>query len=116
MRAVYLIFVLLHGLVHLLGFVKGFGFKEVKELTIPISKPIGFLWLTATIIFLTYGILYLSNSKYVWFFGLVAVTISQILIIMFWKDAKFGAIPNVLILTVSIASFGYYNFQTLVQQ
>lgn len=116
MRIVYLIIVLLHGLIHSLGFIKGFGFKEVKELTLPISKPIGFVWLTVTILFLTYGTLYLSNSKYAWFFGLVAVVISQILIIMFWKDAKFGTIPNIFILVVAIASFNYYNFQKLVQQ
>ncbi|MEI6049103.1 MAG: DUF6544 family protein [Bacteroidota bacterium] len=116
MRIVFLIIVLLHGLIHLLGFVKGFGFKEVKELTLPISKPMGFVWLTATVLFLTYGILYLANSKYAWLFGLVAVAISQILIILFWKDAKLGTIPNIAILIVSIASFGYYNFQKLVQQ
>ena len=116
MRIVFLIIVLLHGLIHLLGFVKGFGFKEVKELTLPISKPMGFVWLTATALFLTYDILYLANSKYAWFFGFVAVINSQFLVIMFWRDAKFGTIPNILILVVSIASLGHYNFQKLVQQ
>ena len=116
MRIVFLIIVILHGLIHLLGFVKGFGFKEVKELTLPITKPMGLLWLTATVLFLTYGILYLVNSKYAWLVGLVAVVISQILVILFWKDAKFGIVPNILILVVSIASLGYYNFQKLVQQ
>ncbi len=116
MRIMFLIIVLLHGLIHLLGFVKGFGFKEVKELTLPISKPMGFIWLTATIIFLTYGILYLANSKYAWFFGTVGVVLSQILIIIFWKDAKIGTIPNILILVVSVSSFGYYRFQNLVHK
>lgn len=116
MRIVFLIIVLIHGLIHLLGFVKGFGFNEVKELTLPISKPLGFVWLTATVLFLTYGISYVANSKYAWFVGLAAVIISQILVIMFWEDAKFGTIPNILILVVSIASFGYFNFQKLVQQ
>lgn len=111
-----LIIVLLHGLIHLLGFVKGFGFKEVKELTLPISKPMGFIWLTATVLFLTYGILYLANSKYAWFFGIAAVVLSQILIIILWKDAKIGTIPNILILVVSVSSFGYYRFQNLVHQ
>jgi hypothetical protein len=116
MRIAFLIIVLLHGLIHLLGFVKGLGFKEVKELTLPISKPMGFVWLTATAFFLSYGILYLIHSKYAWFFGLAAVVISQILIIMFWKDAKFGTIPNILILFVSLASLGHHNFQKLVEQ
>ncbi len=41
MRILFLIIVLLHGLIHLLEFVKAFGFQEVKELTLSISKPIG---------------------------------------------------------------------------
>lgn len=116
MRALFLIIVILHGLIHLLGFVKGIGLKEVKELTLFVSKPMGFVWLTASVLFLIYGIMYIANSKYAWLIGLVAVVISQILVIMFWKDAKFGTIPNMLILFISIASFGYYNFQNLVQQ
>ena len=116
MKIVFLIIVLLHGLIHLLGFVKGFELKEVKELTLPISKPLAVVWLTATFLFLSYGMLYILNSKYAWLIGLVAVVVSQVIIFLFWKDAKFGTIPNIIILTVSIVSFGYYNFQKLVQQ
>lgn len=116
MRIFFLIVVLLHGLIHLLGFVKGIGIKDVMELTQPISKPMSFVWLTGTILFLIYSVLYFSNSKYAWLVGLAAVTISQILIFIFWKDAKFGTIPNIIILAVSVAQFGYYNFQRAIQQ
>ena len=116
MKIAFLILVLLHGLIHLLGFVKGFELKEVKELTLPISKALGVVWLSATILFLTYGVLHLLNFKYAWLIGLVAVVISQALIILFWKDAKVGTIPNVIILTVSIISFCSYNFQKVIQR
>lgn len=116
MKIAFLIIVILHGLIHLLGFVKGFELKEVKELTLPIAKILGVVWLTVTILFLSYGILQLLNSKYAWLIGLIAVILSQVLIIFFWKDAKFGTIPNVIILAVSIVSFGYYNFQKIIQQ
>jgi len=116
MKIAFLIIVLLHGLIHLLGFVKGFELREVKELTLPISKTLGVVWLSATFLFLTYGMLYLLNSKYAWLIGLVAVVVSQVIIFLFWKDAKFGTIPNIIILAVSIVYFGYYNFQILIQQ
>ncbi len=116
MRIAFLIIVFFHGLIHLLGFVKGFGVKEVKELTLPISKPMGVVWLTATILFFTFGVLQLLNSKYAWLIGFVAVVISQVLVFLYWKDAKFGTIPNIIILAVSIVLFCYYNFQKLVQQ
>lgn len=76
----------------------------------------GLVWLTAVFLFLTCGILYSINFKYAWLPGLVAVIISQILVIMFWTDAKFGTLPNILILVVSLASLGHYNFQKLVRQ
>ncbi|RIH64330.1 hypothetical protein D1164_14645 [Mariniphaga sediminis] len=116
MKYIFIVIVLIHGLIHILGFLKGFELKEVKELTLPISRQMGVLWLTSALLFLTYCVLFLTNSKYSWFIGLVAVAISQILIIMFWKDAKFGTIPNMLILVVSIVSLSYYNFQNLVQR
>ena len=116
MKIAFLVIVLLHGLIHLLGFVKGFQLREVKELTLSISKPWGVVWLTATILIFTYGVLYVLNYKYAWLIGLIAVILSQLLIILFWKDAKFGTIPNSIILAVSILSFGYYNFQKLIQQ
>jgi hypothetical protein len=116
MKVAFLIIVLLHGIIHLLGFVKGFELKEVRELTLPISKPAGIVWLTTAILVLTYGALYLLNYKYAWLVGIVAVVFSQVLVLMFWKDAKVGTIPNLIILTVSIISFGYYNFQKVIQE
>ena len=56
MRIVFLIIVVFHGLIHVLGFAKAMGFKEVKELTLPISIPIGFVWLSADDLFFFYGI------------------------------------------------------------
>ncbi|MBK7427937.1 MAG: hypothetical protein IPI60_13380 [Saprospiraceae bacterium] len=106
MRIFFLIIVILHALIHLAGFVKGFGLREIKELTLPISKPMGVFWLTACMLLIIYGISYFTNSRYAWLMGMIAVLISQILIIMFWKDAKFGTIPNLVILLVSIVSLG----------
>ena len=108
MRILFLILVILHGLIHLLGFVKAFGLKEVKELTLHISKPIGIVWLIVAALFLIFGILYFIYNKYAWLFGLVAVITSQILIFYFWKDAGYGTIPNLVILLVSLVSFGSY--------
>jgi hypothetical protein len=31
--------IILHGLIHCLGFVKAIGISEIKELVLPISKP-----------------------------------------------------------------------------
>jgi hypothetical protein len=111
MKIIFLINVLFHGLIHFLGFVKAFGLKEVKELTLPISKPAGIVWLIATVLFLTYALLYFLNHKQAWLFGLLAVIISQILIFYFWKDARFGTLPNLMVLLVALLSLGAYLMQ-----
>lgn len=108
MRILFLIIVFLHGIIHLIGFVKAFGFQEVEALTVSISKPMGIVWLIVTGFFLLYGILYFAGSKYAWLVGLIAVIVSQILIIYFWKDAKFGTIPNLIILSVTLVGLGSY--------
>ncbi len=116
MKYIFTIIIFVHGLIHLLGFIKSFGFKDIKDLTLSISKPFGIIWLLSAVLFLTYGILFIMNIKYSWLIGILAVAISQFLIIIFWKDAKYGIIPNALILVIAIISFADYNFHTRVQK
>ena len=114
MKTAFLIIVFLHGIIHSLGFLKGFQLKEIKELSLPISKPMAVIWLIATLLFILYGVLYFANNKYAWLIGFLAIAVSQFLIIFYWKDAKFGTIPNVIILIVVLVSYGHFNFQNLV--
>lgn len=115
MKIIFLIIVFFHGLIHLPGFIKGFELKEVRGLILPVSKSMGLFWMAATVLFILYGTLFSANSKYAWFVGFMAVAISQTLIIIYWKDAKFGTIANFLILIVVFTSFGYNNFQRQIQ-
>ncbi|MDT8393295.1 MAG: hypothetical protein RQ761_05600 [Bacteroidales bacterium] len=115
MKYIFGAIIFIHGLIHIPGFVKGFGFREVKELTLPISTPMGILWLVAAGLIMIYGVVYFANYRYSWLIGFFVVAVSQILIILFWKDARFGTFPNIAILAVSLISYGHYNFQNLVQ-
>ncbi len=115
MKSVFSIVVFLHGLIHSLGFIKAFDIKDIKGLTLPIPGIFGVVWLIAFILFLIYGILYLFNYRFAWLVGIIAMFISQTLVFIFWKDARFGTIPNLLILSVCIIFFGFYNFEKTVQ-
>ncbi|WP_136667996.1 DUF6544 family protein [Flavobacterium sp. H122] len=108
MKTAFIIIVFLHGLIHLLGFIKAFELKEIKNFTLSISRPMGIAWLIATILFLAHGCSYFANFKYNWFIGFIAVVISQILILIFWKDAKLGTLLNIIIFSVSFVDFGSY--------
>ncbi len=40
----------LHGLIHLMGFAKAFGYAKLPQLTQPISRESGVLWLLASVL------------------------------------------------------------------
>ena len=89
--------ILIHGLIHLLGFIKAFDYAEIKELKLPISKRIGLIWFFVSLLFIVAAALYLFSFKYWLLVALVATIISQILIVTSWQDAKFGSIINILL-------------------
>lgn len=116
MKILFAGLLMLHGLIHLMGFVKGFSIAPVKALSLPIGKNAGMFWLLAFLLFVIAAGLYLANKSSWWLIAIVAVFASQTLILMFWKDAKFGTPANVVILLVSIVGYAEFNFQQLVKK
>ncbi len=98
MRFIFLFILLLHGLIHLMGFAKAFQLAEIEQLTLPISRLSGLFWLMTCILMLSSGAAYLLKMEWWWMVALLAVVISQVLILMYWQDAKAGTIANLLIL------------------
>ncbi|MCC5908140.1 MAG: hypothetical protein JJU13_18130 [Balneolaceae bacterium] len=105
MRSIVFAFLLIHGCIHLMGFVKAFGLAEVSELTLPISRTWGLLWLAAALILVIAGVLWLLKLDSWWIAATIGIILSQILVIVYWQDARFGTIPNLIILTVLVAGF-----------
>lgn len=108
-----LILLFIHGLIHILGFLKAYQLAEINQLTQYISKPMGILWLAALILFLAAAIQIISNQDLWWITALAAVILSQILIILFWQDAKFGTIANIIVLLSVIAGYGFWSFENI---
>jgi len=81
-----------------MGFAKAFRLSELNQLTLYISRPAGILWLAAAILFSSTAFLFIFYKDWWWMIALPAILLSQLLIIMYWKDAKFGTIPNLIIL------------------
>lgn len=108
MKWIFFSVIITHALIHLLGFLKAFQLAEINQLTQNISKPMGILWLIAIILFLAAAIQLISHHDLWWITALAAVILSQVLIILFWQDAKFGTIANMTILFLVIISAGSY--------
>ena len=105
MRIFLLLIIAVHGLIHLMGFAKAFQLAEMEQLVKPISKTSGVIWLTATVLFLVTLTLFVLKSDKWWYVGLLAVVVSQALIIGSWSDAKWGTIANLIILIPVFIAF-----------
>jgi len=115
-KIIFTILVLIHGLIHLMGFFKAFDFVQIDQLSSSISKPVGIIWLFTALLFLTSVLLYALDVQSWPLVALPALIISQILIISVWQDAKFGTIANVVILLVCLPALGQYQFHKMVEK
>lgn len=111
MKIIVGIIILLHALIHLLGFFKAFNLAEIRQLQLEISRPLGYLWLFCALLFLFVLYLVLQGKSWWAFFAIAAVIISQSLIILSWQDAKFGSVLNLIILLISLPALGSFYFQ-----
>jgi hypothetical protein len=107
----FAIILLIHGCIHFMGFAKAFTFGNITQLTKEISKPAGVLWLVTALLFIATTLLFLLKNGSWPIIGIIAVIISQVLIISTWNAAKFGSIGNVIILIVTIAAWASHNFE-----
>ncbi len=105
MRILFFLMVLIHGLIHLMGFIKAYKWAELGQITQSISKPVGVLWLLCALLFTTAAILLLLKNEPWWMIAGAGVILSQIVITLSWSDAKFGTLVNVIILFSLIISF-----------
>jgi hypothetical protein len=99
MRYLVLALIIIHGLIHLMGFSKAFGFADLPQITRPIGKTEGMIWLLAALGFTLTALMMLLRKEGWWTIGMIMVVISQLLIVLNWSSSKYGTIANLLILT-----------------
>lgn len=114
MKPLFLLILCVHGLIHLMGFAKAFDLASIDGINSSISKPVGLIWLLVALLFLSAAIGFFAEKSFWPIAALVALVLSQVLIILVWKDARWGTLANAAILAVAIPSFGAFRFQTLV--
>lgn len=114
LKILFIIIISLHGLIHLIGFSKAFFPAKVKGFRKDISRPQGILWLLATLVFGLSLWLYLVVNSGWWIWGLIAILLSQLLIITNWKEAKWGTLFNILLLIFCLSGYGSWQFDQKV--
>jgi hypothetical protein len=111
LRTALLLLLVFHGLIHLMGSAKAFGWAGVPALTKPISRPMGARWALAALLFCaSAGLLLLGHDRW-WMPGAAAVVLSQALIIAYGRDARFGTVANVLLGLAVVVAASSWNFR-----
>ncbi len=108
---------IMHGIIHITGAIKTFtGTSTVsvtkhssKLLKITIYSKAASIWILAALLFFVAGGLLFFNYLFWWLPGAIAVVLSQVLIVRQWKQAKYGTIINVVLLTVMVLAFARWN-------
>lgn len=96
----------IHGLIHLMGGINELGIAKIEGLSgktlIPLSNAfktaLGISWFIPVILFLMAAVGLATNRTWWKGFAIAAAIVSQILVIIWWPDAKWGTVPNILIL------------------
>ena len=108
LRYLFSFLLLVHGLIHLLGFVHQWHLARISQMTgktlIPVSesasKLLGLCWLLACLGFGLALVGYWPRRDWWMAAALGSVILSQMLIILYWPDAKAGTVANVVIIVV----------------
>ncbi|HEY9178958.1 MAG TPA: DUF6544 family protein [Flavipsychrobacter sp.] len=122
MKYIFALLIILHALLHLLGFVKEFKLAQISQLSgdtlVQLSDSArrfsGTLWIVACVVFLVAAGQYLRGSDSWWIWALSAAILSQVLIVLYWHDAKAGTVANIIILAVAVFGYGQWSFNRMV--
>jgi len=113
MRWAFATLMLIHGLLHLMGPAKAFGWAELPELA-PVSRAAALLWLGAAATLLGTAALVLQAPRIWWVVGLAALVLSQAAIFTAWDDARVGTLANLILLlgvVYGLAAQGPWSFR-----
>lgn len=116
MKYILIALLVIHGLIHLLGFAKAFDLAQPPQLQAAISRPMGILWLAVAVLLLVGAGMVLLAVRWWWIPAALGVGLSQVLIFTAWNDAKAGTIANILLLVpIVIAALGVapWSFRSL---
>ncbi len=116
MKVVLILLIFLHGLIHFMGFFRAFAMRNMAEFTKELSKPVGLIWLLTGLLFITSAIMILLKREGWPIIAILAVIVSQFLILTVWSDAKYGTLANIIILIAASISFATERFEKAYQE
>jgi hypothetical protein len=123
LRIIFSIVLVVHGLIHLMGFFKeckpafeqNFDGKSARVSPPGVSRMSGTLWLLCSIGMIGSCVVFLWEIKWWWIPAGISVLTSQLLILVYWRDAKYGTFVNGIIVVILFTSYHQRKFEVLVE-
>jgi len=114
----------IHGLIHVMGFLKPWKLAAVPQLSgralVPLSdsvfRVVGVFWLAAAVAFVIAAVLRLRDWESWWMVAAPALALSQALIVLQWGDAWAGTVVNVLLVLAVAVGAGTQAFHETGRQ
>ncbi|MCG9971912.1 DUF6544 family protein [Christiangramia crocea] len=116
MKIVFIALLIIHLLIHFIGFFKAFDLVKLPESSNAISITQGIFWLFTALLFIPSVIFYIQSNPVWAVIAIPAAIVSQVLIVLNWNDAKFGTIVNLLIILIAIIHFAGWEFERSFQK
>jgi hypothetical protein len=91
------VLIALHGLLHLIGPARAFGWPGASEFRAPVSDAAGLAWLVAAALLVVAAAALVFHDRWWWYPAVAGVILSQALIVSAWTDAKAGTTANLII-------------------
>jgi len=118
MRFVLTAILMVHGAIHVLGFLEWTGLTDVPQLSgrtlwtlTPAGRwTFGALWLVALLLLIVAGAAQLGGGDGWALPAILGVLLSQALILFAWKDAQAGTAVNVLLMLPIASAFAHARF------
>lgn len=118
LRIAFAALIFIHALIHLMGFILGWKIARLPEMSgktlLPLSPPVektaGIIWLANCMLFMLCGLGFILNREWWMTAGIIAVIVSQLMVILYWRDAKAGTIANLIIFIGIALSCGSADF------
>ena len=98
MNTIFLSVVFIHAVIHGLAFSTSLLPAQDRQTIMPVSKIAGLMWLGAAVLFVLTASLYIYDIPSWQMFAIGAIALSQFVLLLSWDKAKFGTIPNIIIL------------------
>ncbi|MBX2907376.1 MAG: hypothetical protein KF744_15125 [Taibaiella sp.] len=103
----------IHAVAHLPGFLEAFGISKMP-MSRPVSPSAGLIWLIVCVLLFAAAVLVVLGKG--WGpYGLIAVVLSQLLVVIWWHDARLGTALNIAILVPALLNTAALRFKAVAR-